>query len=57
MVYVKGMSGNQGKGRKKKRCYISPAIKSEEIFERNSLACGKITGSRKLACRTSPKNS
>ncbi|MGD9202472.1 MAG: hypothetical protein PVI26_12995 [Chitinispirillia bacterium] len=36
----------KGPEKRKKPRYISPAVESEEIFERRALACGK--------CRTGP---
>ena len=39
---------------KKKRPYKPPTVRSEKIYERKSLACGKASGMT-FACMSNPK--
>lgn len=41
---------------KKKRPYKPPSIRSEKVYERKALACGKANPMT-LACITNPKQS
>jgi hypothetical protein len=42
--------------KKKKRPYKRPSVRTEKVFERKSLACGK-SSSMVFACLANPKQS